>query len=151
MEFSRKLAAARQCRVYQKQRESVLFGYRPSTSPVSPRRHMHITLILCLRLWLLLLSFSLSLSLSPLRSLSPATLPLRSSPVKSYLVTARNMLCEPTYPFAFTYRSGAVPRTTEESHPATVETIENTPSRASLVGGFWNPRLAADAASRRLA
>lgn len=75
----------------------------------------------------------LSLSLSPPRSLSPATvsLPLRSPPIKSYLVTARNMLCEPTYPFAFTYRSGAVPRTTEESRPATVETIENTPLRAS--------------------
>jgi len=86
--------------------------------------------------------FALCLSLSPSR-----TPRARSPPVKSYLVTARNMLCEPTYLFAFTYRSGAVPRTTEES-PSTVETIENTPSRASLAADF---EILADAASRRLA
>lgn len=85
-------------------------------------------------------SFRFSLSLAPRdRARSPS--------VKSYLVTARNMLCEPTYLFAFTYRSGAVPRTTEES-PSTVETIENTPSRASL-DGFRNSLV--DAASGRLA
>lgn len=61
MEFPRKLAAVWQCRVYQKQRESILFEYRSSTSPPFPlRRHMHITRILCLRL---LLFFFLFLSL----------------------------------------------------------------------------------------
>lgn len=143
MEFPRKLAAVWQCRVYQKQRESILFEYRSSTSPPFPlRRHMHITRILCLRLLLFFFLF-LSLFFSIFSSFS-LSLPLsrdglvtaRSPPVKSYPVTARNTLCEPTYPFAFTYRSGAVPRTTEEYRPATVQTIENTSSRASLVGGF---------------
>lgn len=40
------------------------------------------------------------------------------SPVKSYLVTARNMLCEATYPVAFTYRSGPVPQDDGRNRPA---------------------------------
>jgi len=137
MEFPRKLAAARQCRVYQKQRESVLFSN--TVSPLPP--FLFVTCILRVSFvfvfgssLLLFLSFFFSIfsSLS-----NDGLVTARSPPVKSYLVTsARNMLCEPTYSFAFTYRSGAVPRTTEEYRPTTVQTIENTPLRTSLVGGF---------------
>ena len=137
MEFPRKLAAARQCRVYQKQRESVPFS---NIVPSLPPFLFIVTCILRVSFVFVFGSFLLFLSLffSIFSSLSnDGLVTARSSPVKSYLVTsARNMLCEPTYPFAFTYRSGAVPRTTEEYRPATVQTIENTPLRASLVGGF---------------
>lgn len=110
--------------------------------PCLPHAHAYAYLLSSSHICILSCSFSLCLS--------PSRAPrnrARPPPVKSYLVTARNMLCEPTYLFAFTYRSGAVPRTTEES-PSTVKAIENTPSRASLAADF---EILADAASRRLA
>lgn len=96
-----------------------------------------------------LFEYRLSIQL-PISPLAHGLVTARSSPVKSYLVTARNML-RGAHLFAFTYRSGAAfPGRRGIARQHRVETIENTPSRASLVDGFRNPRLA-DAASRRLA
>lgn len=79
----------------------------------------------------------------------------RSPPVKSYLVTARNMLGEAHLFVRLHLSVRCVSQdTTRRNRPAAVETIENTPSRASLLHrrriSKSTPRRGT-AASRRLA
>lgn len=120
MEFPWKLAAARQCRLCREQRESALFNNTlslilPISISLISINLTHVRILYLRRsLFCPFLRFSLPLSLS-FSLFCDELVTARSSPVKPYLVTARNMLCEPTYPFAFTYRSGAAPQDAEES------------------------------------